>query len=601
MLHPQLEQQLCQLGIGVDNPPDPQTWARLLSDISKNYTAHQATELELAENRGFFESMYEAAHRQALELTLMFKVRNALGSQLDLDDVIRTVVEETANTLGYGLASLYMIEGNELVLKHQIGYSPDFYRFPLTRGVMGRVARTGEAVLIEDVKTDPDCVAVIEGLTSEICIPLHNAGHVVGVLNIETKDGRKLTREDFDLVWAVGLDVEIAIEQARLYTALRDSIEKYHLVVDNVREIIFRIDLDGRWTFLNNAWERLSGYSLDESLGQHVSRFLPPDELRKSRGLGGSLIKSTEPFVRFPTFLRRRDGTDLPVETHMQAVRDDAGHPLFITGTIADISDRVQKQQQAMELMLKARTVESLRGFLSGVSHDLRTPLSTINTTVYLLRRRLENHPGEERYLDRLEEQVGYLTRAVEDMMEMSHLDEESFEFTFVQTNLNTLIRDVLYVMEPMAQNKQQHINFICGSDPLLITADQMMLGKVVRNLLKNAINYTPAEGVITIRALMTDTTAIIEVEDTGIGIEQADLSLIFDRFYKANKARTAGSSGTGLGLSIVKKIIEAHHGTVEVTSELGRGSTFRVILPVNAEIEFAEKLTIPLVAGSGA
>lgn len=584
MLNPQLEGQLQQLGLNPDTPPDPQMWARLLGEISQNYEARETTEAALEDSKRFFESMYEAARRPALELSLMFQVRSALANKLELADVIRTIVEVTAQTFGYKLVSVYLLEGDELVLQHQVGYDQVVARVPINNGVAGRVARTGRAVFLEDVSTNPDFIGAVAGLTAEICVPLKHDDKVVGILNVEVTHGQQLTHDDFDLLTALALDVEIAIKQASLYTALRDSNEKYQLVVDNVQEVIFRADLDGHWTFLNNAWEKMSGYSIQESLGQHVSGYLSPEELEKSVTMGDMLIKNEEPFVHFSVSLKKRDGTTLPVETRMQAVRDEHGQPLCITGTIIDISERVQMQQHALELMLKVRTVESLKGFLTSITHDLRTPLSTINTTVYLLRRRLENQPDENRYLDRLEEQVNYLIRAVEDILEMSHLEEEVVEFDFVRVNLHSLIRDVMFTLEPMSRAKQQRLTFDLHENVQFVVVDQMMLGKALRHLLKNAISYTPDNGAITIRVAQSAQWITVEIEDTGIGIEAEDLPLIFERFYKANKARTSGNAGTGLGLSIVKKIVDAHHGTIEVNSVLGQGSIFKLSLPLTPD-----------------
>ncbi|MEZ4670895.1 MAG: GAF domain-containing protein [Anaerolineae bacterium] len=153
MLHPQLQQQLAALGLDTTTPPDPQIWSRLLAEISSNYSEHDATEASLADNELFFETMYKTSYHQALQLTLLYKLRTALDSKLDLNEVIRTAVEETADMLGYGLASLYLIENDELILQHQVGYSEveAIDRLPITRGVMGRVARTDKHFYIEDV------------------------------------------------------------------------------------------------------------------------------------------------------------------------------------------------------------------------------------------------------------------------------------------------------------------------------------------------------------------------------------------------------------------------------------------------------------------
>ncbi|MEZ4670897.1 MAG: HAMP domain-containing sensor histidine kinase [Anaerolineae bacterium] len=293
------------------------------------------------------------------------------------------------------------------------------------------------------------------------------------------------------------------------------------------------------------------------------------------------MIERQQIDVRYRTMVNRPVGLPIPVEIHMQAVHDEVGREMFFAGTLADITEKLEQEKQATELVLKARTVEALKGFLNGVSHDLRTPLSTVITTCYLLRRRLEGNTALLGYINRLEEQVNILIRSVEDMLEMSHLDEDMVEFAFIKVNVNTLIRDVMVGLKTVAYGHHQNLNFEPFSQPLFVMADQLMLGKVVRNLVQNALYYTPSGGTITVQTTQSEGWITITVKDTGIGIASADLSQIFDRFYKADKARTGGTTGTGLGLPIVKKIVEIHNGIVEVSSEVGRGSSFKVRLPM--------------------
>jgi PAS domain S-box-containing protein len=375
----------------------------------------------------------------------------------------------------------------------------------------------------------------------------------------------------------------IVLERTRLYSTLRESEARYRMVVNNVREIIFQTDMYGIFTFLNPAWSKMTGYTIDETLGDHNFNYIPEEAQEANFIVATQLLQGEKDYHRYQTHYRRKDGSTVPVEIHVQFMKDEDGNPFGIAGTITDISERIRAEKQSLELELKIRTVETLKGFLSGISHDLRTPLSIMNTSLYLLRRKLAEGSAEMRYVNTLNQQVNHLARAVQDMLDISHLDDEMVEFNFIRVNLNGLIRDVLLSMEGAIQAKQHQVAFQPDPNMQFVVVDQVMIGRVVQNLLSNAINYTPAGGTITLRTRFSATEATMEVQDTGIGIEQDELPLIFDRFYKVDKARPAGESGTGLGLSIAKKIIEAHHGTIDVTSTPGQGSTFRVSLPVTS------------------
>jgi diguanylate cyclase (GGDEF)-like protein/PAS domain S-box-containing protein len=168
----------------------------------------------------------ERHRRQAQELSLLYEVNAAAAQELDLSVVFRTVVEAVAQTFGYTLVSAYLLEDEVLVLQHQVGYDRVIERIPITEGVSGLVARTGQTVLLEDAREDPAFIGAVEGITSEICVPLFDRGEVAGILNVESMDGVGLTEADLRLVSALAEPVGGAIGRARLYTRVRESEER---------------------------------------------------------------------------------------------------------------------------------------------------------------------------------------------------------------------------------------------------------------------------------------------------------------------------------------------------------------------------------------
>ena len=162
--------------------------------------------------------LYASAQRQAQELALLDRVRTALAREIALPDLIKTVVEAIAQTFGYNLVSLYLLRGDTLHLQHQVGYDQVIKEIPITGGISGRVVRTGQPILIEDVHTDPNFLEAIPGIASEVCVPLFDQGQVVGVLNVEASEEHQLSEADLRLLTALGEHVSIAITRARLYT-----------------------------------------------------------------------------------------------------------------------------------------------------------------------------------------------------------------------------------------------------------------------------------------------------------------------------------------------------------------------------------------------
>jgi PAS domain S-box-containing protein len=230
----------------------------------------------------------EALEQRVRELGLLDKVRSSLTQGLDLPLVIRTVVEGIVETFGYTLVSLYLIKGDVLILQHQVGYHNVIPEIPITKGVSGRVVRTGEPVLLENVRTDPDFMGAIEDIVSEICVPLFDQDQVVGTLNVESTAGMFLSEADLRLMTALGEYVSVAIGNARLYEAaqreiterkkiesqLIESEKKYRMLIDQSLQGITILQ-DGFIVFANPAFAEICGYTIEELLN------FSPEEARE--------------------------------------------------------------------------------------------------------------------------------------------------------------------------------------------------------------------------------------------------------------------------------------------------------------------------------
>ena len=173
-----------------------------------------------------------AAARQVQERDLLDRVRTALARELDLPALYVTVVEAIAAAFGYSQVSLYRLRRGTLVLQHQVGYPQVLDKIPVERGVMGRVARTGEAALIPDVSTEASFLGAFEGITSEVCVPFHDRGRVAGVINVETIEGVRLGDPDLRLMTALSEHVSIGMDRARLHDRVRSSEQRLHLALD---------------------------------------------------------------------------------------------------------------------------------------------------------------------------------------------------------------------------------------------------------------------------------------------------------------------------------------------------------------------------------
>jgi two-component system phosphate regulon sensor histidine kinase PhoR len=221
--------------------------------------------------------------------------------------------------------------------------------------------------------------------------------------------------------------------------------------------------------------------------------------------------------------------------------------------------------------------------FVANVSHELKTPLASIKAyTETLLDWALHDEEVNERFLHRIEEQAERLDQLIQDLLSLARLDTGEGVFETEPIALLPLLRKCVASVRDRASAKGLSLELHQESldDATLIFADEEALRQIIDNLLDNAVKYTPEGGWVRVTCESGSHAVSIEVADSGIGIQRDDLSRIFERFYRVDKARSRELGGTGLGLSIVKHLVQAIGGSITVASRLGEGTQFTVQLP---------------------
>lgn len=228
------------------------------------------------------------------------------------------------------------------------------------------------------------------------------------------------------------------------------------------------------------------------------------------------------------------------------------------------------------------QTEEIRRDFVANVSHELRTPLSIFRGYLETLLDDPHQPPGELlRILEVMERHSDRLYALVEDVLSLARLESPEAEIDLSEINLAEFLQEILRDWEKRLEAKQLKSHLDVPLDLPKLEADESRLQEIIYNLLDNAVKYSQSAGVITLRAAVESDRVRISVSDEGIGIPEKDLPRIFERFYRADKARSRELGGTGLGLSIVKHIAQLHGGTAEAQSEPGKGTTISVVLPL--------------------
>ncbi|MBN1991806.1 MAG: HAMP domain-containing protein [Anaerolineae bacterium] len=241
------------------------------------------------------------------------------------------------------------------------------------------------------------------------------------------------------------------------------------------------------------------------------------------------------------------------------------------------MADELARSFARQKMLEQAR-----RDLIAAVSHDLRTPLTSMQAMIEALEDGVVSDPPTvQRYYGTIRSQIENLSHLINDLFELSKLESEHVQLQLEPVNLNDLLSDVLESMQAQARARQILVRGVFGRDLPMVQAELAKIQRVLDNLVQNALAHTPADGSITLTTHTTPEGVQVDVADTGEGITPADLPHVFDQFFRGEKSRSRKTGGAGLGLAIARRIVEAHGGRIWVESQVGQGARFSFVLPV--------------------
>lgn len=392
--------------------------------------------------------------------------------------------------------------------------------------------------------------------------------------DVETKHCTiELIYKDFDLM----LDVISRLYERMYALRLEKRIEErtaelveaqglYEGLVEN-SPIGVCIVQDDMIVFANDRLAGIGGYAKEDITGVDYRLLMAPESLdnviegieRRQKGLDGPLTYRTKGV--------RRDGS--PVEVEVYSIPTTFKGKPATQCVVRDIS--------------REKKIEQLRqSFFSNVSHELRTPLTTISGYIkFLLGGKMgELNQSQMQALQAANEEADKLDRLIDTVIELSSFDSESFRLHLGDVDVARVTEETARSKESQAKHKDLRLEVNLPENLPHVVGDERRLGLLMSNIIDNAIKFTPGGGAVKIAGHEEGSDVVIEVSDTGIGIPKEEQSKIFDRFYQVDSSPTRMHGGAGLGLSICKEIVDLHGGRIEVESDVGKGSTFRVCLP---------------------
>jgi hypothetical protein len=361
--------------------------------------------------------------------------------------------------------------------------------------------------------------------------------------------------------------------------------------------MIAATDIDATFTVFNVGAERLLGYSADELIGRHTVELIHvPEELQAAAQEAGfdtpaEMFRHTPPAALVVTrewTLVRKDGSHVPVMMTVNTMLD-RGEPIGYVLVARDITaDRaaaaakeqaLQHERQAADRLRELDEVKS--DFVATVSHDLRTPLTSIVGNTELL---LDGDAGElgglqHRLLESVDRNARRLNTLVGDLLMLSRIESGTLRMQSRDVSVREVVDGTL---EAVAGQRAADValDVELPAEPVLVRGDPDQLERVIINLVSNALKFTPPGGRVGITVAEAPEQVRLSVSDTGIGIPEAELPHIFDRFFRSSRSQQKRRPGSGLGLTIAKSIVEQHGGSIEAGANPTGGTTFSVTLP---------------------
>ncbi len=513
--------------------------------------------------------LYAAERQRVKELVALNQLAHELARVTYSEELIEKLPQLIWQTLGYPAVSLWWLNPaysgpDALQLRSSAGLE-NAPRMSLLALAPQQVAATGQPVCLSGSVEERTGNRAVKIATSQlpthsaVAVPLRDQSGIIGALAIHSRFPNAFRESDRVLLETLAAQVVSALDRIRWYESVEREQKRLAAVLNSAPEAILGLDAAGNLQFINPAGARLWG-SVGLRLGEPLPQGTPYDALvhflNQARGAAQTGLLTCQ--LNWPD---RRAFNVLVT-------------PLEPGGQVVMLHD-----------VTHFRDLERIKNeFLASASHDLKNPLTAIIGYADLLQRVDEPTERQQQFIQRIQTASGRMMELIRDLMDLARIDM-GLELRRERLDLRDLVASELEEFRDQAAVKHQTVSLELGTEPVLAEVDLARMLQVLRNLVSNAIKYTPEGGQITLNVAAVERMAQIQVRDTGLGIPEPDLPRIFEKFYRVHTTDREGIEGSGLGLAIAKAIVEQHGGQIAVESVVGRGSCFTVTVPGPARL----------------
>ena len=523
-------------------------------------------------------------------LALLAAVADDCSRLSSVAAILRVVNDRVAGHLG--------VDGCQLVEPSEPGedgaVAANFWR---RQGVVEQL-RDRATIVVDDVAQVPVAADSPSTIGAYVVVPIEHSGHRMLGFAVTARRPRAWRPDEVELIEAVARQVHPALQRAAAQDALRSSEERLRLIVDNARDYaILTLDLERRITGWNPGAERLTGYPADEVMGETADIIFTPEGRAAGAPQREAETAINEGRATDERWHMRRDGSRFWGSGSMMAMRGAGGEAVGLLKIFRDTTAELRAKEvlersrrelwEALQETERARKDAEAAGrakdhLFAVLSHELRTPLTPVMFGTEMLLLRDDIGADVREALVMIQRNVTMEARLVDDLLDVTRIRHGKVELMFSAMDVHDAVREALEVARPDIDARKQRLTVELDAGEHRVMGDATRLKQVVWNVLKNASKFTAERGRIGVTTRNAPGKVVIEVTDSGIGIDPAMLSKIFETFSQVDASITRTFGGLGLGLAIAKAIVERHGGEIEAHSRgLGHGATFTVSLPL--------------------
>jgi PAS domain S-box-containing protein len=565
---------------------------------------------QLVERRPFAPAATIAVRAEQLDLLAVVKASQTVSGEMDIDKLVGTLLGLALELGGARKAALVLARGSDLSIEAQASLENGATTRMrpaasvessalLPASVLHRVRRTREPVIIDDVAGDrfaADPYFAAHRTRSILCLPIVR-DDLVGLLYLENDlAAGAFTPDRLTALSLLASQAAISVENARLLLELRERETRIRRLVESDIIGIFFWRLDGAVTQANDALLDMVGYGREDLLSGRVSwADMTPPEYRGADERAIAELKAMGSCRPYEKEYLHKDGHRVPVLLGGASFegRGDEG-----VAFVLDLTERRRAEAKARAYEVERSRAEALAeldraktAFFSNVSHEFRTPLTlALGPLETLLDPRSELPAGDREQLAMAHRNCLKVARLVNALLDFSRIEAGRAQARYEPTDLARLTADVASSFRSACGRAGLALRVDCVPLPAPVYVDRDMWEQIVLNLLSNAFKFT-LDGGIEVELRAAGDGCELSVRDTGLGIPEAELPRVFERFHRVGQAGARTLEGTGIGLALVQELAKLHGGSVKAESAVGKGSTFIVAVPFGTAHLPAERI----------